>query len=280
MSIFKKIKFPAKRFSFYASITLHILIIGCFFIELPVSESQLGGGGGGNGGVDIEMGGMGGSFINADLSEPEENEVKETSTVTPNISTDKINENQIVKNSKENKQTGSITSNSGTGSTGTKKGSPPSKGSGGGKFNGYAYGVGDTAGLSNTYKEKTLNVSINYPSGWTFVDQNVRNKLDGVTFWFAAGTIKPPPYVHLNVEDKDLFDPRRYKYSEDGRNCEIYFNDPEEMAGQVVQTFYLHTGNNEDYSLKLIVKGSGEFKALQSTFFGMLKTFRFGNKVF
>ncbi len=41
----------------------------------------------------------------------------------------------------------------------------------------------DTTSLQQIYSESTLNVTIKYPVGWTFIDQNLDKKLDGVTFW-------------------------------------------------------------------------------------------------
>ena len=41
----------------------------------------------------------------------------------------------------------------------------------------------DTSALMQVYKESTLNVSLKYPKGWTYLDQNLKDKLDGITFW-------------------------------------------------------------------------------------------------
>ena len=57
----------------------------------------------------------------------------------------------------------------------------------------------DTSGLDQIYKESTLDVTIKYPAGWTYVDQDIKNKLDGITFWSNLGNYSPPPYVHLEV---------------------------------------------------------------------------------
>jgi hypothetical protein len=135
----------------------------------------------------------------------------------------------------------------------------------------------DTSSLNNVYSEKTLNVSIKYPAGWAYIDQNRKNKLDGVTFMATAGSIKPPPYVHLAVQTKDMFIESRYKYSIKTWNYTAYYNDPEEMAGQVSQVFYIRTETDEDYSIKFIMQGMDNFKAFQPVFFGMVKTFKFGD---
>jgi hypothetical protein len=134
----------------------------------------------------------------------------------------------------------------------------------------------DTSNLKNIYSESTLNVSIKYPAGWAYIDQNRKNKLDGVTFMAASGNIQPPPYVHLAVQDKDIFMESRYKYSIKTWNYIAYYNDPEEMAGQVSQVFYIRTETDEDYSIKFIMNGMDNFKAYQPVFFGMVKTFKFG----
>jgi hypothetical protein len=135
----------------------------------------------------------------------------------------------------------------------------------------------DTTGLKNLYTERTLGVKIKYPSGWNFIDQNVKNKLDGVTFWGLANIYNPPPYIHLEVKEKYLFNPSRFKYSQKLKDYTIYFNDPEEMADQYTQIIYIRTEDDEDYSLKLIMKGKEAFITFQPVFFGMLKTFTFEN---
>jgi hypothetical protein len=134
----------------------------------------------------------------------------------------------------------------------------------------------DTSSLNNVYAEKTLNVTIKYPQGWAYMDQNRKNKLDGVTFMAVESAVKPPPYVHLAVQSKDMFIESRYKYNIKTWNYTAYYNDPEELAGQVSQIFYIRTETNEDYSIKFIMQGMGNFKAFQPVFFGMVKTFKFG----
>ena len=138
----------------------------------------------------------------------------------------------------------------------------------------------DTAGLYQVYKESTLDVSIRYPVGWTYIDQDIRDKLDGVTFWAANSVYSPPPYVHVEVKDKYLFSPKRYKYSINTDDYTAYYNDPEELSGQVSQEVYIRTGIDEDFSIKLIMKGLESFKTFQPVFFGMIKTFKFDNSLF
>ena len=140
--------------------------------------------------------------------------------------------------------------------------------------------LSDTSGLYQIYKESTLDVSIRYPSGWTYIDQDVKNKLDGVTFWAADGIYSPPPYVHVEVKEKYLFNPGRYKYSIKTDDYTAYYNDPEELSGQISQEVYIRTNIDEDFSIKLIMEGKEPFKAFQPVFFGMIKTFKFDNSLF
>jgi hypothetical protein len=137
--------------------------------------------------------------------------------------------------------------------------------------------VVDTVGLQNIYSENTLDVQIKYPYGWTFIDQNVKNRLDGVTFWGSPNTYNPPPYIHLEVVDKSLFDPRRFKYSREFNNYTIYYNEPQEMSNQFSRLVYIRTETDVDYTLKLIMKGSEQFADFEPVFFGMLQSFSFGN---
>jgi hypothetical protein len=144
----------------------------------------------------------------------------------------------------------------------------------------------DTSNLKQIYSESTLNVTLRYPNGWTYIDQNVKNKLDGVTFWSLKGNYPkdpaddPPPYVHLEVKEKYLFNPSRFKYKTRINGNDVFYNDPEELEGQVSQIVYIRTGSDEDYSLKLIMKGKEAFKSFQPEFFNMIKSFKFGSSFF
>jgi len=138
----------------------------------------------------------------------------------------------------------------------------------------------DTSGLEQIYSETTLNVKIKYPLGWTFVDQDRHNKLDGVTFWINNGIFNPPPYIFLEVKEKYLFNPSRYKFNSKLENSIAFYNDPEELEGQVSQVFYIRTDTDEDFSLKLIMNGKDTFIAFQPIFFGMIKSFNFGSSLF
>lgn len=132
--------------------------------------------------------------------------------------------------------------------------------------------LADTTNLDQVYAEKTLNLSIKYPRGWTYIDQNRKNKLDGVTFWSLEGNYNPPPYIHLEVVEKYLFNPNRYKYKVRQFNCEWYFNDPVNIEGQMSQEIYVRTESEEDFVIKLIMKGEEQFKSFQSNFFAIVKS--------
>jgi len=81
----------------------------------------------------------------------------------------------------------------------------------------------DTTSLEQLYTEPTLSVKIKYPAGWTFVDQNNKNKLDGVTFWSLTNEFDPPPYIHLEVKEKYLFSKSRYSYKKEFNNFTAYY---------------------------------------------------------
>lgn len=138
----------------------------------------------------------------------------------------------------------------------------------------------DTLPLQQVYSETSLNVMIKYPAGWTFVDQNVDEKLDGVTFWTNSFNIIPPPYVHLEVCEKDLFIPERFKYNLKLRNAVLFFNEPENIANYYSQTFYFRTEISKDFRVKLTIRGKEAFESFKPVFYGMLKSFRFGDQLF
>jgi hypothetical protein len=140
--------------------------------------------------------------------------------------------------------------------------------------------IADTTNLDQVYSEPTLNVSIKYPKGWSFMDQNKKNKLDGVTFWATDGLYNPPPYIHLEVVEKDMFIEKRYAYKTDLEEFQTYYNDPEEIQGYVTQIFYIRTDGDEDFRLKLMMKGETEFKSFQPRFWAILKSFNFGSSFF
>lgn len=138
----------------------------------------------------------------------------------------------------------------------------------------------DTTNMDQLYKESSLNLSIKYPRGWTFIDQNRNKKLDGVTFWAVDGTYNPPPYIHLEVIEKYLFNEKRYSNKIRLADCIAYYNEPEELAGQVTQVFYLRTDSEEDYLIKFIVGGMEQYNSFRPRLLAILKSFSFGNSIF
>jgi hypothetical protein len=152
------------------------------------------------------------------------------------------------------------------------------------KANAYFYNFNqtgyDSSALMQVYKESTLNVSLRYPNGWTYLDQDVKNKLDGVTFWAANKNNEIPPYIHFDVCDKSIFNPSRFKYKFSGNGSDYYYNDPEELESHFTQVIYIRTNSDEDYSIKLMVKGKEAFKSFQPIFFNMAKSFNFGKSFF
>ncbi len=138
----------------------------------------------------------------------------------------------------------------------------------------------DTTLLEQIYHESTLNVKIKYPLGWTYIDQNVNNKLDGITFWFSNSSNGILPYVHLEVKEKDYFDAQRFKYKTKMNKYEAFYNDPEELENQYSFVVYIRTKTKEDYVIKLIVNGEEPFKQYQNVFWAMLKSFDFGFELF
>lgn len=148
------------------------------------------------------------------------------------------------------------------------------------KFMDFTGANSDTSQLNQIYNEPTLNVTVRYPAGWVFIDQNRKDKLDGVTFWSSFSTLVPPPYIHIEVKEKYLFNENRFRHKKEERNFTLYYNEPEEMEGEFTQIVYLRTNADEDYSIKLIINGEESFRQYQPVFFGMVKTFTFGKSLF
>lgn len=140
--------------------------------------------------------------------------------------------------------------------------------------------IADTTNLDQVYAEKTLNLSIKYPRGWTYIDQIKKNKLDGVTFWSVEGIYNPPPYIHLEVVEKYLFNPNRFKYKAKQFNCEWYFNDPINLEGQISQEIYIRTETDEDFIVKIIMVGNEQFRSFQPKFYAIVKSLDFKRGIF
>lgn len=249
------------------SVLLHALILAGFIMIMNFSIISAGGGGG-----YLEVSSE--DIVSADAFEKQEihkpeKPIENVSKQPSNELVEKIPSKEKEKRVSEERKVSQ--SNSAPGITNTP---------GRGKYLGFSSGAGDTTALQQVYSEKTLNVKINYPVGWRFLDQNKKNRLDGVTFWADNGVFNPPPYIFLEVKEKYSFNPNQYKFKTEIRNAVIYYNDPEELENQVSQVFYFRTEDDEDYSIKLIVTGKDAFAAFQPVFFGMIKTFKFGKSWF
>lgn len=153
---------------------------------------------------------------------------------------------------------------------------PPAAASQGQTGGGNIFGGTDTAGLPGVYSEQTLGVHVRYPSNWTFIDQNKKHKLDGVTFIGNPTTNGQIPYIHIKVLDKYLFNQLRYKYSLDAKKFKMFYNDPDILESQYSQEVYIRTETEEDYSIKLIVRTQDAFKEFQPVFLAMVQSFTFG----
>jgi hypothetical protein len=246
-------------FSFSASIVIHIIILlVCFRLLKKGDDNYLGKG------IDVQM--MQGENLISDAGELNKEKTNKRELQKVPIST---TVNDATFNKESNIPQKTDPSNIQNINTQSLSGYYNFEGTG-----------NDTSGLLQVYSEKTLNVKIKYPLGWTFVDQNRQNKLDGVTFWAGNGIFNPPPYIFLEVKEKYLFNASRYKFNSKLENSIAYYNDPEELEGQVSQVFYIRTDTDEDYSIKLIMNGKDTFIAFQPIFFTMIKTFNFGKSLF
>jgi hypothetical protein len=248
-----------KFFCYSASLVLHIILFFIFFIYLNKNEEGYSGNG-----ISVQLVQQEGNII----PNKEETKSKETVNTPQKVLADndaavkgsaKEQQKQIKSEAIANLNMDTLTAS--------------------GYYN-FSLVGNDTSALEQVYSEKTLNVKIKYPLGWKFVDQDRRNKLDGVTFWAGNGIFDPPPYIFLEVKEKYLFNPSRYKFNSKMGSSTAYYNDPEEMEGQVSQVFYIRTNTDEDYSIKLIMDGKDTFMAFQPIFFSMIKSFNFGKSIF
>jgi hypothetical protein len=77
-----------------------------------------------------------------------------------------------------------------------------------------------------------------------------------------------------------MFIEKRFTYKMDLEKYKAYYNDPEEMQGFLSQIVYIRTGTDEDFKLKLMMKGKVEFYSFQPSFWAILKSFNFGRNFF
>ncbi|MBI2420095.1 MAG: hypothetical protein HYV28_19715, partial [Ignavibacteriales bacterium] len=149
----------------------------------------------------------------------------------------------------------------------------------GGSGSGSLLGKADTSSLKGVYSEPSLGVSIRYPNGWTYLDQSLRKKLDGITFLGTPTANGEVPYVHVKVQEKYLFNPSRYKSNSPEEKFTLYFNDPEILEGQYSLEMYVRTETDNDFMIKLIIHSEAAYKEFNPVFLAMVKTFGYKGKL-
>ncbi|MCU7490648.1 MAG: hypothetical protein ACM3UR_06815 [Bacteroidota bacterium] len=283
---------PVDLYSTIASVILHFTLFFGFVILMRIAENASGSS---YGGYYVDMvspkGAQGGS-LNAENLMPEGKALQEEKAPedTKYPEEMKTKDKESLPESKTSKQPDKETVKAGKDGREVKESAPSERSLGNRSLSGTSAQAGgyynmnsggfDSTGLSQMYQEPTLKVSMKYPSGWVYMDQQRRRKLDGITFWASIGSYNPPPYIHVEVVEKYIFNPDQYRYKYDFGRFSGYYNDPEELEGQVSQTIYIRTGDDEDYSIKLIMQGHEAFRQFQPVFFAMVRSFRFGNSLF
>lgn len=268
-----------RHLDLYSTVTSVLLHLAVFFGLIIIMRIAENGSGSSYGGYYVDMaspkgtsaGGVKTENLNPEKKAVEENKDDKKESL-PDTKPLRQEEKETVKAGQD---AGKKSEHSSAQSTGTAGKS----GSGAGYYNMNSGGF-DSTGLSQVYQESTLKVRLNYPSGWVYMDQQRKRKLDGITFWASAGSYNPPPYIHVEVVEKYIFNPEQYRYKYDFERFTGYYNDPVELENQVSQIIYIRTGDDEDYSIKLIMNGREAFKEFQPVFFAMVKSFRFGNSLF
>ncbi|MGE5352984.1 MAG: hypothetical protein ACM3P0_12945 [Acidobacteriota bacterium] len=273
---------PVDLYSTIASVVLHFALFFGLIVLMRIAENASGSS---YGGYYVDMvspkGGAEGSFNSENLM-PEEKAVQEEKAAEKT----KDEEKESLPETKSSRQPEKETVKADKDSREVEKSAPLNRGlsgtsshTAGGYYNMNSGGF-DSTGLSQMYQESTLKVRMKYPSGWIYMDQQRRKKLDGITFWASMGSYNPPPYIHVEVVEKYIFNPDQYRYKYDFGRFTGYYNDPKELEGQISQTIYIRTGDDEDYSIKLIMQGQEAFRQFQPVFFAMVRSFRFGDSLF
>lgn len=271
--------------SIFISVVLHFLVFAAFIVLYNLGDMLITGGLGGSAGAGHgSAGASGGISVSSgqltEVSKAEESQdresrdVKSDEPVTPVTQSSGSSEDAV----KARVSRGSEAKSAG-GSSGSGVVIPGARGSGRGY--GTVEGAGfDSSGLGGLYSENTFNIRMKYPSNWVYVDQQNKRRLDGVTFWSSDNAYNPPPYIHLDVVDKYMFNSTRYRHKYDFPGFTGYYNDPEEMEGQVSQTVYIRTSGDKDYMIKLIMQGQDQFRSFQPKFFAIVRSFRSGYSIF
>ncbi len=138
----------------------------------------------------------------------------------------------------------------------------------------------DSTQLDSIYRDDSRGIYIKFPLGWTFLDQKVDTKFDGVTFWPNNISSENAPYVHLEVAEKELFTERRYQFKVEHSDFTWYYNSPEVLDEFVDFEIYIKTQKDVDYKIKLIINGEANFKSFHPKFLAMLKSLRFKDEFF
>lgn len=272
---------PGRHLDLYSTVTSVLLHLAVFFGLIIIMRIAENSSGSSYGGYYVDMASPKGSStggVKAENTAPEEKTFEENKD---NVKESLPDTKPLSKPEKETVKAGENTRKETDHSLARNSGisTADRSGSGAGYYNMNSGGF-DSTGLSQVYQEPTLKVRLNYPSGWIYMDQQRKRKLDGITFWASAGSYNPPPYIHLEVVEKYIFNPEQYRYKYDFQRFTGYYNDPVELENQVSQIIYIRTGDDEDYSIKLIINGREAFKEFQPVFFAMVKSFRFGSSLF
>lgn len=133
----------------------------------------------------------------------------------------------------------------------------------------------DSTDLVQTFSDDTRGIKINYPAGWKYLDQKLNNKLDGVTFWSEELNLNSPPYIHLEIADKELFTESRFQSKIEFSDIVWFYNPPNVIDEYVNFEIYLKTKEDVDYRIKLIIKGIDNFYSFQPKFLAMVKSLKF-----
>lgn len=137
----------------------------------------------------------------------------------------------------------------------------------------------DTTDIVNRYEENTLNVSILFPIGWMYLDNKVKDIIDGVIFIPGENSNydkRLSVLIQVNTQ-KNLFNPRLYDSSFTFNRVEYYISKPQITFEQITQVIYIRTGSfKADFIIKLTAPNEVEFRKFQPVFFAMVRSFSAG----
>lgn len=119
-----------------------------------------------------------------------------------------------------------------------------------------------------------------YPKEWTFVDQHQNDKFSGVVFLYQGLQFQIPPYVSLQIKDKEYFKASNYKYYIEYHGFKAYFNPQIDIGNETVQEVYIRSSENYDFIFKISIREKARFREFQQIFFNMLQSFNFGSSFF